>query len=355
MSTAHADTPTPFRRTRRAIGSAVALTTLLVGASACASESDPSDTATGTDTTETGAVPGEFVATAAYLHQAADQSAAEGYRMDVLFSFTEEIDEGAPPLMTGVIDGDDYHMTMDMGSMMTQLSDQMGEPMPPGMESLDLTMEMAGDLEELYLRAPMFATFAGMPGGDSDPAADLAAIGDGWGYVDLTALGDQLPGDLAAALGGQGVDPQATIDIIRGAEDVEDLGAGEVQGESVQGLAAEVTMADLLEASGQDADALADLGSVDGDDTIDELYDTTTTIEVWIDDDGYLRRMAFGFSTDELAGAMGQDAAALGAAGMGDLHFTYAMDLSDYGATVDFEVPADVVDITDEYLALVQS
>jgi hypothetical protein len=353
MTTAHADTRTPFRRTRRAAASAVALSTLLVGASACASESDSPDTAT--DSTETDVVPGEFVATAAYLHQAADQSAAEGYRMDVLFSFTEEVDETAPPLMTGVIDGDDYHMTMDLGTMMTQLSDQLGEPMPPEVASLDMTMEMAGDLESLYLRAPMFATLAGAPGAGGDPAADLAAIGDGWGYVDLTALGDQLPADLAAALGGQGVDPQATIDIIRDAENVEDLGAGEVQGEPVQGLAAEVTMADLMEASGQDAGALADLGSVDGDDTIDELYGTATTIEVWIDEDGFLRRMAFGFGTDDLAGALGEDAAAMGAAGLGDLHFSYAMDMYDYGATVDFEVPPDTVDITDEYLALIQS
>lgn len=352
MSTAPADTRTPFRRTRRVVTSAVALSTLLVGASACATESDSPDTATGTDTD---VVPGEFVATAAYLHQAADQSAADGYRMDVLFSFTADVDESAPPFMTGVIDGDDYHMTIDMGPMMTQLSDQLGQPMPPEMSSLDLTMEMAGDLEELYLRAPMFATLGGTPGAGYDPTADLAVIGDGWGYVDLSALGEQLPADLAAAMGGQGVDPQATIDIIREAENVEELGAGEVRGDAVQGLAAEVTMADLMEASGQDAGALADLGSVDGDDTIDELYSTATTIEVWIDDDGYLRRLAFGYSMDDLALAMGEHPDAMGAAGMSDMHFTYAMDMYDHGATVEFEVPTDAVDITDEYLALIQS
>ena len=82
------------------------------------------------------------------------------------------------------------------------------------------------------------------------------------------------------------------------------------------------------------------------------MYDTPTTIEVWIDDDGYLRRFEFGWDMADLASALGEDPGELEGLGFGD--FRYVMDMFDYGTTVDFEAPADAVDITDAYAALAQ-
>ena len=345
----------PRRRTRRAVGSALAASALLVAVSACAGEADDDDAGVvtgGEDTGDTGGSGGDarrFEATAAYLQQSAVQSEAEGYRVEMLFSMTGEVDESAEPLVAGELDGESYHYVMDMGVMMEEMSEGMGG-MPPEAESLDLTMEMAGDPETLYLRAPMFAEM----GSELGPAAGLAEMGDGWGYVDMAAMGEQLPTDLASAIGGQGIDPRAVVDLIEGTEQVEDLGTGEVRGDAVHGLSTDISVGELLEASGQDPEAVAEIGGqgAAAEEVATELYDTPTTIEVWIDDDGYLRRFEFGWDMADLATALGEDASELEGAGFGDIR--YMMDMYDYGATVDFEPPADAVDITDAYAALAQ-
>jgi hypothetical protein len=352
------DTPRR-RRTRRALGSAAAASVLLVGVAACAGESDDDAGVTTGGSAEAGgstgaggagAAAGRFEATAAYLQQSAVQSEAEGYRVEMLFSMTGEVDEGADPLMSGEVDGDDYHYVMDMGVMMEEMSEGMGG-MPSGAGSLDMTMEMAGDLESFYLRAPMLAEMGPALGPE---AGGLAEMGDGWGYVDLTEMGDLLPADLASAIGTQGIDPRAVVDMIEGTDQVEDLGTSEVRGDAVHGLSTEISMTDLLEASGQDPEALAELGSqgTSTEDAVTEMYDTPTTIEIWIDDDGYLRRFEFGWEMADLASAMGADPDDLSGLGFGG--FRYVMDMYDYGATVDFEPPADAVDITDAYAALAQ-
>lgn len=338
------------RRTRRAVGTAVAAPLLLAGLAACAGESEDGGGVIEAD----GTGSGEFEATAAFLRQAAEQSTAEGYRLEMRLSMGGEVDETAAPLMSGEVDGDRYHYLMDLGVMMKELADGMGQPMPPELGDLDLTMEMAGDLQTMYMRAPMFAQFSdlgGVTGGDQVGA--LSALGDGWGYADLTALGDQLPGDLADAVTQQGADPQAVIDMVRNADNVEDLGTGEVQGTPVHGLSTRVTMAEIIEASGQDPEAMAEAGAIgEAEDVTAALYDTETFMEVWVDDDGYLRRMEFGFDLAHIAEAMGDDPDELTAAGLGE--FSYTMDMFDYGTAVDFAPPTDAVDITDEFTALVQ-
>jgi hypothetical protein len=347
------DTPTAHRsrdRGRRpgpALGAALAAA-LLLGASACATESG---TGAGDDADTVAA--GGFEATAEYLQEAADQSTAEGYRVELLFSLDGEIDDDTPPMMTGGFEGDRYHYEMDLGTVVEQTAEAMGESLPGELDGLDMDFEMAGDAETLYLRAPMFAQMGG--GAAAGPAGDLAAMGDGWGSVDLAALGDQVPADLASAMGGQGIDPQVVVAMVQEADDVTDLGDGEVRGVQVRGLSAEVTMAEMLEASGQDPVAFAELNGGVDDGAAEALYDLTTPIDVWIDDDGYLRRMEFGYSMDEIVEAMGEDPADLTGAGLGDLDFAYALDMFDYGAELDFEAPDDAVDITDAFAALVQA
>jgi hypothetical protein len=335
------------RSARRALASTLAAA-VVVSAAACADESESGGVTADVETV------GDFEATAAYLQKAAEQSTAEGYRMELLFSLSDEVDADAPPLMSGEVNGDEYHYVMDLGSVMDQMAGAFGEPLPPEFDDIDMTMEMAGGPESLYLRAPMFAGIAEMAPTDAlGPVGELADLGDGWGYIDMAGLGDQLPSDLASAVGAQGVDPQVVIDMIASAEDVEDLGSSDIRDTAVNGLAAEVTLGDLVEASGQDPDALAELGGVGStaEDVQQSLYETTIPVEVWVDGDGYLRRMSFGWGFDDIAEALGEETGDLGP-GMEDMHFTYMMDMFDYGTTVDFEAPADAVDITDAFAAL---
>ncbi len=339
------------RPARRALASALVLPALVAG-SACADESDSSGGATDVQTID------GFEATAVYLQQAAEQTTAEGYRVEMFFALSEEADDTVPPLMSGEVNGDEYHYVLDFGSMMDEMAGAFGDAGSAAsgvLDELDTTMEMAGDPESMYIRAPMFADIAAMAGGDAPgPIAGLADLGDGWGHVDMAALGDQLPSDLAAAMGGQGVDPQVVVDMIGATEGVEDLGTDEVRGTSVHGVAADVTLGDLLEASGQDPDAFADISSFGDSSAVDTLYDITTPVEVWVDDEGYLRRMSYGWGFDDIAEAMGADAGDVAGTGMGGMHFSYVMDMFDYGSEVDFEVPADAVDITDAFAAVAE-
>ena len=347
----------PRRRTRRAFGAAAAASVLLVGVSACAGESgDDAGVVTdgrgdgGEDAGAAGGEIGRFEATAAYLQQSAEQSTSEGYRTELLISMTGEIDETAPPFMSGSVEGAEYHYVMDMAPMMEQTAASMGQDLPAEMAALDLTMEMAGDPETMYIRAPMLAAL----GADAAAPSGLAELGDGWGFVDMARLGEQLPTEAAAAMGGQGIDPRAVVEIIEGSEDVEDLGTSEVRGESVHGLSTEASMGDLLEASGQDPEALAEVAGTGGtEEAVEALYDLQTPISVWIDDDGYLRRLEFGWDLSQIAGSMGGgEAAGTAAAALGEIR--YVMDMFDYGTTVEFEAPSDAVDVTDGFADLAQ-
>ena len=358
-------TPTPdtssarrraLRRPGRAAGAALVASALLV-ASACASESGSdagADPGTGTGAETDAAGVGAFDATPEYLQHAADQSTAEGYRIEVLFSIDGEIDDDTPTMMTGGLEGDRFHYVMDLGAIVGPMTEALGESRPAELDGVDMTIEMARDDEALYLRAPVYAELADTPG--LGPAGELGAIGDGWGYVDMAELGDQHPSDLTAAMGSQGFDPQVAVRMIETADDVSDLGSSEVRGVAVQGLSAEVTIADMLEASGQDPDALAEVAANGtAEEVTAALYDTTVPVEVWVDDDGYLRRLQYGYSLGDVLDAMSWDPSGPAGGGMLDLDFAYAVDMFDYGAELDFEPPDDAVDITDAFAALVQA
>ncbi|HEX6416961.1 MAG TPA: hypothetical protein VFZ77_00645 [Acidimicrobiales bacterium] len=267
------------------------------------------------------------------------------------------MDDDATPLMAGTIDGDRYHVTVDLRSVFEQLADPAGERGASAeMAGLDLSVEMAGDGETLYMRAPIYGLL-GQVTEDSGrdmrlgPFADLAAMGDGWGVVGLDRLGETVPGDVASAMGAGGIDPGKVVDLVRRTEDVEDLGIDEIRGDRVHGLSAELSMGDLLEASGQDPAAFAETNLGDaGEELAASMYATTTPMDIWIDDDGYLRRIEYALDMDELASTMDDDAADLvGETRLAGLDLRYAMDMFDYGATVEFDPPDDAVDITNAF------
>lgn len=335
-----------WRRLAALSGAAV----LVVGAG-CGDDADQADGNKIENQIKAGKPTG-FEATPGYLSKVVDDTSGEAYRFEMDMSFgmmgeTYELDG----IATGEADGDIQHMTMDMGAMFDQMAGALGESedMPEELTTGDMTIEYIVGPEDMYLRAPFFATLGDlMPAGEDLGEADalfeaFTSMGEGWGHVDLTALGDIAPGEAAGALGGgQTMDPQVFLDMIKDTEAVEDLGTDEIDGVEVSGLAADVSLGQLLE--GQDMDA-SDLGA---------SGDIGFPIEVWVDGEGQIRRVSFKLDEEALADAAGEEIDDMDVSDLGGFEFGMTMDFTDYGdASIEIEEPSgdDVVDITEDFVA----
>lgn len=338
-----------------AIGGAAALL-VSVG---CGNDADQADDGKDITSDIKDSDAGGFAATPGYLQKVVDQAEDTAYRFEMDASFNLG---GAPieidGLATGEFDGTRQHLTMDMGAMFDEMMGQLGEgeDIPPEMEGLldgDMTIETIVDTDAMYMRAPFFsAMFGNVPAEEVGEAGELldafTGMGDGWGRVDLAELGDVLPGEAASALGGgQTYDPQVFLDMIKGSEGVEELGSDEIDGVSVNGLAADVSMADMLEAQGMDAATAGAAG----------LEDMAFPIEVWIDGDDQIRRVSFSFDGETLADAAAEAGEDIDDMDIGSemdaFEFSMTMDFTDYGdASIEVEVPTgdDVVDITQDFV-----
>jgi hypothetical protein len=310
------------RRCRRgrtvAFGAVAALT---IGTAAGAQAADPADVAIGDI---------DYEATPEFVAAAAERSEAQPYRTELRMSLV-----GADEVVveTGEQDGERFYVRQDLDA-------QFGELLPADADA-DLSIEHAGDGSTLYLRMPFFTAIKELaPGFAVRPFGDLTdQLGDGWGRVDLDELADLLPGlqDNMSATGAHV--PHLFVDVITKAQDVEELGEDEIRGVAVTGLAAEVPFEDLLAAEGT------------GPGSVDVLNDITVPVEVWVDRDGLVRRVGYGFHHDDVAEALGPES---DGAAAGDPSFPvdvdYTLDLFDYGdESIDIEFPADAVDVTDTY------
>jgi hypothetical protein len=372
-------------RARRSSGGRWALASALVVAAlanACATraDDDPLAAAGTSDTTATtegqpasGTGGGEVEATARALAQASERSTGEPHRVEMSMSMHaagsgpgEQIDAEAV-LMTGEQNGDAYEFHMDMGPWM----DEMMSSLPPSERppvDLDLTMDMAGDAHTLYLRAPMFAEIAAEapPGTDLGPVEDLVALGDQWGRIDIDALGGLSLSELQGTTGGLGggSDPRAILDLVAGADDVEDLGADQIDGTPVTGMAARLSLGEMLEAQGVDPEEFsnqfsAGLGvgpgtNVDPDELAQRYLAIEIPFEVWVDDAGYVRRVSYEMDLLEMVGP-GLDEG-LGAGGPTEFTMGTTMDFSDYGdPSIAIDFPTDAVDVTEAYRAMLDA
>jgi hypothetical protein len=334
-----------------AIGATAAL---LVGAGAgCAQESDGDLVA---------AKPIEFAASPDYVASVVDATRDTSYRYSMSISFGMGGQSFDADIATGAFDGERSQVTMDFGAMLQQIGG-MGEEVPSELADADLTMEQVVDEDAIYLRAPFFSAMADQVAGEGSDIIDMTSepggalfgiydqLGDGWGRIDVDALGDVLPADVQETLGGgQNADPRVFLDMLRNTESVEDLGTDEIDGDEVHGLAADVDLGDLLKASGTDPDDI-------GGGTTDELGDFTAfsfPLEVWIDGDDHVRRIDFTFGADsftDLAEQSGQDIGDMPDE-LADFSMGMTMDFADYGDdSISIEAPSDAVDITDDFVA----
>jgi hypothetical protein len=341
------------RATPLAIAAALALPV-----AGCAQEADPADFAIGDV---------EFEATPEFVAEAAERSTGEPYRFEaelaMQFAFAGQSIDVDAPFMSGEQDGELSHSAMDMGALFEELAElaPAGGGMPPELAAADLTMETVADRTTMYLRAPMFEALAdtggGVPVEQLGPMAALAELGDDWGRVDLDALGDVVPlNDLAGTAGGQAMDPRAFFDLVAGADAVDELGDAEVRGVAVQGLGAEVTMGELFEASGTDPEELAgSTGNALADDAerfFEAIVDVSMPVEAWIDDDGYVRRLAYEMDLLEMFESAGLSDD-LGGDVPDEFAYSFTMDFFDYGddsIAIELPDPDETVDITDAFL-----
>lgn len=353
------------RGVRRRSTVAAALTVTLVGGG-CA------DAAGGPDAAIGGEV-GEFAATPEYLAGVADATDGLNYRMSMDMTMIveaegESLDMGGT-LMTGEVEGERSTMTLDMGELFGDMAAQApaDEAMPEELLDGDLTMEMVTDGSTLYMRAPFFTTMgemaldAGASRDDLGPLGDLAALGEQWGRIDLTEVS---PSQVASAAGAQTSDPRAFLDVVTRGTDVHELGSETIDGVETRGLGATVTYGDMVEAQGMDADDVREQMSAgagaSGDDELAETFDGVLEamfamempVEVWVDDDDRVRRITLDMNMTEVLGAAAEEAGE--DLGDGGMSMAMVMDFSDYGdESIEVEIPTDSVDITDEYLALI--
>lgn len=336
---------------------AMAVATALVG-SACA---DGADDRAGGDQVVTGDV--DFEATGRFLAAASERSAGEPHRVEASISLHvagggDELSIDEVPIVTGVQDGDRYSYQLDMQEFMDQFTSEAGGPRP-AIAAEDYMIEAAGDAETMYIRAPLYAALVEQapPGRDTGAYGELASLGDSWGRVDRRALDDlsvaqlqQLTGAPTSASG----DPQVLLDLVAGADDVEELGTDEIAGTGVNGSSAELGMGEMMEAGGTDPDDFVDQmaanetgpGDAEARAALAErMLDAEVPVEVWVDGEGYVRRISV--ETD-FVDILGTAFLLVSDEDIDEFRVGSTTDYSGYGdEAIAIELPTDAVDATD--------
>lgn len=346
--------------------------------------------ACGGDSPESGDVvavaPEGYSATPQYLGQVAEQSGAESFRYEMWMTAGDSEPTGDPGFR-GAIQGEQIASETDSQAMFEAMNASLAEKLgpqgslPPS-EASNFSMESVNEGELLHLRMPFLLE---APDDLLDPESrelrDLVAETDGWMTIHPSQMLGTSPEELKQAFGGDPAsqDPAAMINVIAEAKDASELGASQVRGEDVVGIQAEIGFTDLIGGVGTDSDDFMDLfmdpmlqgiGEAEGltPAEIDQFSDVLTTVmaemtlssEVWVDEDGYVRRFTFAMDLDQLlvdlAEEMGEEPPPPGAMGA---PVRITTDFFDYGEDMDITVPADTVDLTDrpelfDYWALVQ-
>ena len=337
--------------TVRRVAAGGALAAALTGA--CAQEATLDLTATGAG----------VALTTESLAAAADRSGAEAYRYETDITTWTMGDPNDPEqgfaitvATTGAVDGDNQSSSTDMGAT---FEDVPGDPVGELFDTDDLVVETMVVDGTMYMRAPFFAAALdamlgeGLGPSDLGPFGPLGELGDDWGSIDLDALpGPITTGDVT---GSGGLDPTGGLDLLAGTADQRSLGSDEIRGVPVEGVAATVTMEDLMVASGGDADDLDEElppGMIDGPGgSVDRMLALEIPVEAWVDGDGLVRRFVMDLDLGDIAD--------LGPGAPEDMPASVRMrmttDFFDFGdESITIEAPSDSVDITEAFRDLAE-
>lgn len=273
-----------------------------------------------------------FEATPAFLAYAAGEVAAvDSMRFEVFqdMSGSSMMSFGSreTPLMTGEISGARSQVRMDLGGVFA--STPFALPGGAG----DLSMHMITDGSTIYLHAPMFAsiaqldpTIAEMPG-----MGWITTVAEGWGSIDAGSFAGS---DVFGQLGmGSTADSLQFLAMLESVGDVLDGGRSEVRGVPTNVVYANVELRNLIDT----VDTPMPIPGLDD-------VDAPISIEVHIDDENRVRRMAFQM---DLASMVPADQSA----GM-DLVMWQQVDFFDFDTTIEIVPPLGAVDITSELALL---
>jgi hypothetical protein len=236
-------------------------------------------------------------------------------------------------------------IVLDLGPMMEAMIASFGQTQDITEElGGDLTMQMVDDGQgRLYMRAPMFAALAD----DPSMPADFAALGTGWGVIDLAKASGVSATDLADLTGAQGASsPSAMLDLLRGAGTVEDMGTAPVRGVETDHVRVSVDFASLLRAQGMDDAEFQQLTGTDPS----ALANFTIPFDVYVDADGLVRRMIIEIDAAAIDGLYGA-----GATGGTEFVMSTTMDFYDYNGDFAIDIPSPdevAVDLSETMAAL---
>ena len=302
---------------------------VLVG-SACASDDgggqvtadgEANEVAPEPDGGDTGAGIGALTpeATPAFMAQAAQATSEAGsYRMTMTMSAqgVDELGDGVLMTVDGAFsaDGSQGEMTMDMSGMFGSMgADIAGGEDLGGFGDMVTDMftepwEVVVDGPDTYIRMPMLT---GMLGADTE-----------WIRTPTEDGGAQMG---AGGLG-QATSAAEMTRLLEGAGEVTEVGAEDVGGVPTTHYSVDVDFAALAESVGE-----AEAAELEG------LAPGAVTMDVWIGDDGLVRRM-------EMVMDVGALGAGLGGGASGQILMT--MEMTDFGEPVEITVP-DPSQVTD--------
>lgn len=198
------------------------------------------------------------------------------------------------------------------GTMTLDMSDFLGGLLGGGDKG---RIEMIVDGETVYMKSPLFSQLSG-----SDKP-----------WLKGSASDFEQDGGSGMAPG-MGNDPAAYLDFLKATGDgLEEVGREDVRGVSTTHLRTNLDLEKLMaEASADEkAELEKDLSSL-GDAA--DLFDSIPA-DVWIDDDGYVRKTQFTFDFSELPAGAGGDAS------MQDVVMTMTVELYDFNEPVEIELP----------------
>ena len=227
-----------------------------------------------------------------------------------------------------------------------------------GSANMAMEMRMAGGPQEMTITATGAFDFDSGRGAMTMNLGDMGAqmgLGEVEMRTDGTIMYMKMPAqmnpptpwvkmDLETAAGAQGLggvsqfnnnDPRQTLEMLRGVADVEEVGAEDVRGTATTHYTATVDLNKALEeASGESKKALQQ--------QLDMLGTSEMPMDVWIDDEGLLRRqeVTMDLSNVDTGGAPAQQA---------PTSMFMRMELFDFGTQVDVEPPpaGQVTDMAD--------
>lgn len=285
------------------------------------------------------------------LARAVEQTAtATHYRFEMALDISMPgLESFGGPLGTGERAGDRERFVMDQGELMKVVDGQGADG--------DYTMEVITEPGAQYLRAPMFAALAE----DAEAIGELLPpfmdplleLGDGWGRIDLDAVGAAtgIPSDLT---GSSQLDPSDAVAMLRAAVGTERAtGTGEVRGVPVTDYDAVITFADLA-GGGMDDQTIQsflpgfaeDFAGADGEEVFDALLEAPLELTASIDDEGLVRRLVVDMRKSFLAmgRALGEDLSE--ANGLTYREIIEFFDYGDQSIVIDVPPIEETVDLT---------